>query len=198
MTWVKVDLRGRKRPATPMSEPIAVVQSQRPRNEKGHHPVVFAVETGKPTADQLRRFMPRYFTDEKIREVGVSVLAAWVARDHERVEEILTNATTDAEHLFTHDDNYDHEPVLARQALAYMIESCQIEGQNGIWKDGKFDVETFKKNIEARFNNRKPLAQHRWRRVQKALSLPFLAMGAAASNYKRKRNSRRRKGSTKF
>jgi hypothetical protein len=124
-----------------------------------------------------------------VYDVAVPILQALAIGDWGIVK-TLKEAIKKANHIFPR----AREPVLVMQALEYWAEVGDGVG-----------VEEFKRGFEARYNHGKPLPQHRWNPVRKALGLPKLKTGTAASKYnwesrretlRENRRSKRRKSDT--
>ena len=146
-------------------------QRDAPRaGSRSDNPIIAAVERGlrgrRPTVvldgwesvpeAQLRAAVRFNFDDETIREVGTLVLLSLLTGDR-RMVETVKHAIKQADHLF----NRDREPVLLKQALAYMLG----EGRG-------LDLDSLKEGIEQHFYAGNKLPQSRWNRIRKAMRLP--------------------------
>jgi len=140
---------------------IAAVQ----RSLRGRRPTVIILDGyERPRSGALRQHIAFLFSDEAIREIGILVIESLLTGDR-RMVKIVKDAIKQADHIF----NRDREPLLVKNALSYLLSL-------GRDLDG-LDVVSLKKEIEKRFNNGKPLYQHQWTRLRKALRLPPLPTG---------------------
>jgi hypothetical protein len=147
------------------------------------------IPLGYEPPDPLSRLPPYPCDEELVYDVAVLTLRALLTGDP-RIVKTLKEAIKETHHIY----GRDRDQVLLRQALEYRLR----EGRG-------LGVEEFKRNLEARVNHGKPFQQHRWNHVRKALDLPKLKTGTAASNYNwetrreklhEKRRSKRRKSDT--
>ena len=163
--------------------PVPEPPPMRPRRS-GLVPIPLGYDPSRP----LHRLS--FSCDEAlVYDVAVPILQALAIGDWGIVK-TLKEAIKKAAHIFRR----DREPVLYWQALEYRFG----EGRG-------LGVEEFKRNLEARVNHGKPLPQHRWNHVRKAVELKKLKTGTAASNYnwesrreklEEKRRDKRRKSDT--
>src|SRR6266403_174455 len=131
------------------------------RSLQGRRPTVILDEY-EPA--KHRRAVALLFSDEAIREIGILVIESLLTGDR-RMVKIVKDAIKQSDHIF----NRDREPRLVKNALSYLLSLGR--GLDGL------DIVSLKKEIEKRFNNGKPLHQHQWTRLRKALRLPPLPTG---------------------
>jgi hypothetical protein len=147
------------------------------------------IPLGYEPSDPLSRLPPYPCDEELVYDVAVPVLQALLTGDL-RILKTLKEAIKETHHIY----GRDRDQVLLRQALEYRL-----------WEGRGLGVEEFKRGLEARVNHGKPLPQHRWNHVRKAVELKKLKTGTAASNYnwesrreklEEKRRDKRRKSDT--
>src|SRR5438270_8707188 len=110
----------------------------------------------------LRESVRMTFNGKALREVGTIVCLALLTGDR-RIIKTVKDALKQSDHIF----NRDREPVLVKHALAYLP---------ALLRRG-LGIAAIKKESERRSNQGKPLQQHQWNRLRKALHLPKLPVG---------------------
>jgi hypothetical protein len=133
------------------------------RYKRGRPPTIILDGWESVPRVQLQAIVPFNFNDETIREVGSIVLLSLLTGDR-RIVKTVKDAIKEADHIF----NRDREPVLVKHVLKYLP---------SLMRSG-LDIVTLKKEIEKRSNQGRPLQQHQWNRIRKALRLPPLPTGA--------------------
>jgi hypothetical protein len=111
----------------------------------------------------LRESVRVTFGEDAIREVGTLVCLALLTGDR-RIVKAVKDAIKESDHLF----NRDRESELCGHVMTYLPE---------LWRRSWSDVAAIKKEIEKRSNHGKPLRQHQWNRLRRAVHLPKLHTG---------------------
>ena len=188
----------RRNPAAKLTNPFIAALSQWQQRPVPEPPPVrcrrsglVPIPLGYDLSDPLSRLPPASCDEELVYDVAVPILQALLTGSP-RIVKTLKEAIKETHHIF----GRDRDQVLLRQALEYRLE---------LGNSRPIGVEEFKRGLEARVNHGKPLPQHRWNNVCKALDLPKLKTGTAASNYnwesrreklEEKRREKRRKSDT--